>query len=227
MPDVFPKEIFNIYGFAIRDTVISTWIMMGIILLLVILINRTKPEAFEILVTFLTDNFTDIMGTDAAPFIPMLGSLAIFIAFANIIGIIPGIISPTRDINTPLALAIVVFGSVYFYGIRFKGFWGYLKSLASPIILLPFELIGQLSRTLSLTLRLFGNIISGEMIIAILFALVPLFVPLPMQGFSIFVGLLQAYIFSVLASTYIAAGVEATEPLPKKERKMKPKKKPK
>ena len=217
MDQVFPKIAFTIFGLGVRDTVVSTWIMILIIVVAIELFNRFKPGAIEMLFKTINDMLTEIMGLDAAPFMPFLGSLILFLAVANVIGIIPGLTSPTKDINTTIALSLVVFASVYFYGIREKGFWGFLKSMADPIILLPFEIIGQLSRTLSLTLRLFGNIISGEMIVAILFMLVPLFVPLPMVGLSIFTGILQAYIFTVLTSTYIAASVQANEPVPELE----------
>ncbi len=210
MPSVFPKVVFTPFGLEIRDTVVSTWAMIAIITLVAIVLGRRRPMALEMLVDFLNDLVSDVMRRSAAPFLPMLASLAIFIAAANIIGVIPFLVSPTHDINTPLALALAVFVSVHYYGIRAKGLWGYVKDLASPVYLLPLELIGQLSRTLSLTLRLFGNIISTDLIVAILFALVPLFVPLPLIGFSIFVGLLQAYIFTALAAVYIAAAVEVT-----------------
>jgi F-type H+-transporting ATPase subunit a len=209
MENVIPQVVFTVYGIPIRDTVISTWIMMIIILGAAIIIGRREPTALEMLVDFLNDLISDIIGRQAAPYLPLLGSLAIFIAVANVIGVVPFIISPTRDINTPLALAIVVFLSVHYFGIRSKGVWQYLKDMASPIYLLPLEIIGQLSRTLSLTLRLFGNIFSAELIVAIIFALVPLFIPLPLVGLNIFTGLLQAYIFTALAAVYIGAGIEA------------------
>jgi F-type H+-transporting ATPase subunit a len=151
------------------------------------------------------------MGRPAEPYLSFLGTLTIFIAVANIIGIVPAVVSPTRDINTPVALALVVFFSVYYFGIREKGLWGYFKALASPIFMLPMELISHVSRALSLTLRLFGNIISTELIVAVVFALVPLIVPLPLVAFSMLTGVLQAYIFTVLAAVYIGAGLEASE----------------
>lgn len=209
MTGVFPEVAFTLFGIPFRDTVVSTWMMMVIILVFAAIINKWQPVLLEMLVDFLADTFTNVMGTPSMPYMPILGSLAIFIAFANIISIVPGITSPTKDINTPLALALVVFFSVHYYGIQQKGVWGYIKDLASPVFLFPLELIGQLSRTLSLTLRLFGNVISGEMIVAIIFTLIPLFLPLPMIGLGIFTGLLQAYIFTILASTYIGAAVES------------------
>lgn len=208
--DVFPRVVFLLFGIPVRDTVVSTWAMMALVLIVIIVLGRRQPTALEMLVDFLNDTITEVMRRPALPFLPLLGSLAIFIAVANIIGIIPFLISPTRDINTPLALALVVFFSVHYFGIRAKGLWGYLSDLASPIFTLPLELIGQLSRTISLTLRLFGNIMSTELIVAVIFVLVPLFVPLPLIGFSVLTGVLQAYIFTALAAVYIAAGVEAS-----------------
>jgi len=221
MEDFFPQPVFSIFGIAVRDSVTSTWIMMALILALVILVRRRRPEALEMLIASLGDTVSDIMARPAEPYLPFLGALAIFIAVANLLGILPSIplpntrmlriISPTRDVNTPLALAIVVFFSVHYFGMRAKGVLGYLKDLASPIFMLPLEVIGQLSRTLSLTLRLFGNIISTDLIVAVIFALVPLLVPLPMVGLSMFTGLLQAFIFTALAAVFISAGLEASD----------------
>lgn len=210
MEDIFPRVVFTILGIPIRDTVISTWVMMALILGAAVAINRAKPTALEMLVDFLNDLISGIIGRPAVPFLPLLGALAIFIGVANVIGVVPFLISPTRDVNTPLALALVVFFSVHYFGIRSKGVVAYFKDMASPVFLLPLEIIGQLSRTLSLTLRLFGNIFSAELIVAIIFALVPLFVPLPLIGLGIFTGLLQAYIFTALAAVYIGAGIEAS-----------------
>ncbi|MBN1486983.1 MAG: F0F1 ATP synthase subunit A [Anaerolineae bacterium] len=214
---VEPKDVIHLFGNVwITDTVISTWIMMAIIIGAVLVLRKRQPVALEMLIDFLTDTIADVMGPELAPrYLPFLGALAIFIGVANVIGVIPGIASPTRDISTPLALSLVVFFAVHFYGIQAKGVGQYLKDLASPLYLsiltLPLEIIGQLSRTLSLTLRLFGNIISGELVVAVIFSLVPLVVPLPMVGLSMFTGLLQAYIFTVLATVYISAGVETKE----------------
>jgi F-type H+-transporting ATPase subunit a len=210
MEDFFPQVAFTIFGVPVRDTVISTWIMMAFIVG-AIMAARRWPTLLEMLVDFLSSTISDVMGRPAEPYLPFLGALAIFIAFSNIIGVVPLVVTPTRDINTPLALALTVFFSVHYFGIRAKGAVGYLKGLASPIFMLPLEAISQLSRTLSLTLRLFGNIISTELIVAVIFTLVPLLVPLPLVGFSMFTGLLQAYIFTALATVYIGAALEAGE----------------
>lgn len=216
MEGFFPQVMFSIFGVPVRDTVVSTWIVMTMVVGLAVVIGRRRPTVLEMLVDFLNDTISDILRRPAEPYLPLLGALAIFIAVANIISVVPFLVSPTRDINTPAALALVVFFSVHYFGIRSQGVVGYFKDLATPVYVLPLEIIGQLSRTLSLAVRLFGNIVSTDLIVAVIFALVPLFVPLPLVGFSMFTGLLQAYIFTALAAVYIGAGLKASEPVSSK-----------
>lgn len=208
MEEVFPQVAFYLFGIPVRDTVVYTWIMMALIVGVAALVGRRIPTGLEMVVDFLDDLIAELIGRSADPFLPLLGSLAIFIAVANVIGVVPYLNPPTGDLNTPIALALVVFFSVHVFGVRSMGFLPYLRSLASPIFLLPLEIISQISRTISLAVRLFGNILSAEIIVAVLFALAPLFVPLPLQGFSIFTGLLQAYIFTALAAVFIGAALE-------------------
>lgn len=214
---VEPKNIIHLFGdLWITSTVTSTWVMLVIVMVGAVVLVRRQPSAWEMLIAFIVDIVSDVMGEDAAlQYLPFLGSLAIFVAMANSIGIVPGLIAPTRDLSTPLALAIVVFFAVHYYGIRAKGFWTYLKDSFSPLYLivltLPLEIIGQISRTFSLAMRLFGNIVSGELVVAVIISLAPLFAPLPLVGLSLFTGILQAYIFTVLATVYISAGVQASE----------------
>jgi F-type H+-transporting ATPase subunit a len=210
MEAVFPKVVFTVLGIPIRDTVISTWIMMAIIVVIARFVVQERPALLEMLIDFVSDTAASVMGVSVKPYIPMLGTLMIFIALANNFSILPVVVSPTKDINTPLALALVVFFSVHYFGVLEKGIGGYIKGLASPIFMLPLELIGQFSRTLSLTLRLFGNIVSGEIVVAVVFSLVPWVAPLPLIGLSLITGVLQAYIFTVLASLYIGSAVEET-----------------
>ncbi len=211
MESIQPYVVFYIGEIGVTDTVVFTWVIMALIVGLAVALKRWQPAIPELLLDFLNDLLSDVMGRPAGPYLPFLGTLAIFIAAANTFSAVPFITAPTRDISTPLALALLVFFSVHYFGIREKGVRRYFKDMATPIFTLPLELIGQLSRTLALTLRLFGNIISGEMVVAVLFSLAPLFVPITMSGFSLFTGILQAFIFTALASVYIAAGVEAAE----------------
>lgn len=176
----------------------------------------------EMLLDFLENLVSDLIGDQPLEeYLPFLGSVAIFVAFANIFSVLPSIplpggemlsiVAPTRDLNTPVALAIVVFFSVHYYGIRQQGAWGYVKNVASPIFILPLEIVGQISRTVSLAVRLFGNVLSTELIVLVVFMLIPLIVPLPVIGLNIFTGLLQAYIFTALAAVYIGTGLEETK----------------
>ncbi len=211
MEGVFPQVVLEVLGIPVRDTVVSTWVMILVISSAVYGIGRRYPEVLEMLAEFIAETISSVMGRPADTYLPILGTLTVFIAVGNAFGAVPVVVSPTRDINTPLALALVVFFSVHYFGVREKGAVGYLRALATPIFTLPLELIGQFSRTLSLTLRLFGNVLSTEMIVAVVFSLLPLIMPLPLIGFSMFTGALQAYIFTVLAAVYVGAAVEAEE----------------
>ena len=168
-----------------------------------------KPTLLEMLVGFLSNLISDIMGKpDIQDYLPLIGTMAIFLVILNLFGFFPVFASPTSDLNTPIALALVVFFAVHVFGIKSKGFSEYFKGLASPIFLLPLEIVGQVSRTISLAVRLFGNILSGDLIVSIVLGLVPLLVPLPLMGLSLIIGLLQAYVFTALMSVYIASAIE-------------------
>jgi F-type H+-transporting ATPase subunit a len=213
MKGLFPEVVFTVAGIPVRDTVISTWFIMILIVVSVYALKRRFPETLEMLVEFVLDTVSAVMAQPATPYLPLLGTLAVFIAVANNIGIVPVLHAPTRSINTTFALALIVLFSVHYYGLRQRGLVNYLRGLASPVFLLPLELIGQISRTLSLSLRLFGNVLSSELIVAVIFSLLPLIVPLPLIAFGMLTGVLQAYIFTVLAAVYIGAGVAAGEPV--------------
>lgn len=182
---------------------------MAIIISSVVILGKFKPLLLQDLVDFLSNLVSDIMNIESVePYLPFLGSLAIFLAVANTFGSFPIFSSPTSDLNTPIALSLVVFFAVHVFGMKSQGFFGYLKDLASPIFMLPLEIISQISRTISLAARLFGNMLSGDLIVAVILSLVPLFVPIIMMGLSLLIGLLQAYVFTALASVYIASALE-------------------
>lgn len=214
MDDVFPYIVWTFGGIGIEDTVLATWAIIVLVISAVALVKRRWPAALESLIEFLSDSTSLVMGRPAEPFLPLLATLAVFVGAANSAGIFPGLRAPTRSINTTAALALVVFGSVHYYGIRARGLRPYLRGLADPVFLLPLEIIGQFSRTFAMALRLFGNVLSAEMIVAVIFSIVPLFVPLPLIGLSLLTGLLQAYILTVLAAVYVGAAVGASDPIP-------------
>lgn len=213
MDSVTPQVIFALFGLPITNTVISTWVIMAIIIVFAWVIRKYKPGVAEILIDSVNGIISSVMPEDTkvTKFLPILGTLAIFLMIANIFSIFPLMVSPTANINTTVALSVVVFFSVHIYGILEKGLWGYIKDFASPIFILPLEIISQFSRTLSLSVRLFGNILSTDLIVAIVFSLIPFFLPLPLAALAMLTGVLQAYIFTVLASLYIASAVEIEE----------------
>jgi len=207
------RIVFTLFGILpIRDTVLYTWITMGIIIGVVLILKILKPNLLEYLLEMVISVVDDAMDVDDLhPYIPLLGSLLIFTLFANLISIVPGMKSPTADINTTIGLALIVVLSVHIYGMAKKGVWKYLKEFANPIFMLPVELIGQFSRTLSLSMRLFGNILSGDLIVAIVFSIVPYFLPIALTAISMVSGLLQAFVLTTLAALFISSAVEINE----------------
>lgn len=212
MDSVTPRIAFTLFGLPVRNTVLATWVAMALIILVIVILDKLKPHLLENFVEFLSNLIGGIMNLENVErYLPILGTLIIFIAVANSLGAIPLLTSPTSDINTTIALALVIFFAVHIYGIRANGVFRYAKDMASPIFLLPLEIIGQVSRTISLALRLFGNVLSGELIVAIVFSLIPFGVPLILMSLSLFIGILQAYVFTALSSVYIAAAVQISE----------------
>lgn len=206
MDNVFPQVLFTFYGIPIRNTVISTWILMAMIVAAVLALRKKAPVVLEMLIDLVEGVAKDYIKGPPDFYVPFLGSLIVFIAVANLSGIIPLMATPTRDINTPLALALVVLVVVFAFGIKVKGIGGFFKGFLSPT--LPLDLIGYVSRTMSLTLRLFGNVLGGEIIVAVLARLAPVGVPLIMVALSSITGILQAYVFTVLAASYISSMVD-------------------
>ena len=206
MQDVFPKVVFTVFGVPVRNTVITTWVVMAMLVVAVLYLRKKAPVVLEMLIDFTADLASGFIKAPPETFVPFLGTLLVFIATANLAGIIPLMITPTRDINTPLAMALVVFVVVFIFGIKVKGIVGFVKGFLS--VTLPLDLIGYISRTVSLTLRLFGNIIGGEIIVAVLFSLVPVGAPLIMVVLGMITGILQAYVFTVLAASYIGMIVD-------------------
>lgn len=213
MDAVTPQVILTIFGLPITDTVISTWVIMVILIFFAWFIRKFRPEIAEIIIEAISGIIGSVMPDDAKviKFLSILGTLAMFLILANIFSIFPLMVAPTANINTTIALAVVVFFAVHVYGIYEKGFWGYIKDVASPVFILPLEIVSQVSRTISLSIRLFGNILSTDLIVAIIFSLIPFIIPLPLAALSILTGVLQAYIFTVLASLYIASAVEVED----------------
>ncbi len=216
--EISPQVVFVLGFLQVTSTVVNTWIMIGLLGFFAFWIGRSfkiNPSMFQNAVEWLEEAIRGIISEyigeqNSDMFFPLVVTLAVFIGVSNLLGLLPGLQSPTTDINTPLAMALVVFVSVPYFGIRTRGFWGYLKHYVEPIFLmLPIEVASEIARTFSLSFRLFGNIMGEEIIIAILFLISPFILPVPMMAFSIFTGILQAYIFTLLSCVYIGGAVKA------------------
>ncbi len=214
-----PDILFSLGPVAISRAVVTTWVLMAVITGLAVVAMRAAgvragrmQAVAEILVDTIASQIKEIIGREPWPFIPLLGTLFIFIASANLAAVFPGGTPPTGHIETPAALAIIVFFSVHFYGIRARGLGRYLRRYAEPsVFLIPLNILSELTRTFSLMIRLFGNMMSHEFVIAIVLFLAGLFLPIPFLLLGILIGLVQAYIFTVLAAVYIGAAVGSIE----------------
>jgi len=211
----------KIGDFTLNATIVFTWIVMGLLVITAWFVTRRlsiEPpisrwqNLLEIIVTYIREQIREITVQQPDRYLPFLGTLFLFIAVSNILAIVPGYSPPTGSLSTTAALAICVFLAVPVYGITQHGLIGYLRHYSQPtVFMIPFHIINELSRTLSMAVRLFGNIMSGSMILAILLSITPLFVPIVMEVLGMLIGLVQAYIFAVLATVYIASAARVQE----------------
>jgi F-type H+-transporting ATPase subunit a len=217
--DLSPDQtIFWEYGFiTINLTLVTTWGVMLVLIVSSWLVTRklrtdiqiSRWQCFlEMIVTGINTQIEEVGLSKPERYIGFIGTLFLFIFVSNIGIILPGYSPPTGSLSTTAALALSVFLAVPFFGISESGFGGYLKSYLQPTwIMLPFNIIGEVSRTLALAVRLFGNIMSGGMIVAILLSISPFIFPIIMNMLGLLTGTVQAYIFSILATVYIAAAI--------------------
>lgn len=212
-----PDEmVFWQFGFVrLNATIVFTWGLMLVLVLGSWLITRGLSHELrrsrwqnllEIVVLGIVQQIEDVGLEQPRRYLAFLGTLFLFVAVAALCTVLPGYEPPTGSLSTTAALALCVFVAVPMYGIRERGIGAYLRSYAEPtIIMLPFNIISEASRTLAMALRLFGNMMSGAMIIAILLSITPFFFPIVMTALGLLTGMVQAYIFSILAAVYIAA----------------------
>jgi F-type H+-transporting ATPase subunit a len=211
--------VFAIGPVAITRPVITTWVIMAALALISWLVTRRltlhpdrRQAVLELIVTGIAGQIQDVIRKDPRPFLPLLGTIFIFLVVANLSGVLPGVEAPTGKLETPAALAVIVFVAVHYFGVRARGALGYLASFARPkLVMLPLNIISEVTRTFSMMVRLFGNVMSGEFVIALVVALAGLFVPIPLMALEILVGLVQAYIFTILATVFIGAAVGSVE----------------
>jgi F-type H+-transporting ATPase subunit a len=217
------QTIFWQYGlFKLNATILFTWALMIVLAVGSRLITRKLSTGLErsrwqnlleILVTGIEKQIEEVGLSEPRKYIGFLGTLFVFVAAASICTVIPGYDPPTASLSTTAALALSVFVAVPFFGIEEQGVLNYLKSYAMPTpMMLPFNIISELSRTLALAIRLFGNMMSGAMIVGILLTITPFIFPIVMTMLGQLTGMVQAYIFSILAAVYIAAATRVRKP---------------
>jgi F-type H+-transporting ATPase subunit a len=205
--------------FKLNATILFTWLIMAILTIGSWLVTRNIKGALEmsrgqnvleVIVEGVMGQIREVSQQNPRPYLAFVGTLFLFIIVSNVLAIVPGFQPPTGSLSTTAALALCVFLAVPIFGIRAQGLGGYLRQYIEPTpIMLPFNIIGELSRTLSLAVRLFGNVMSGGLIAAILLTIVPLFFPVIMQALGLLTGVIQAYIFAILAMVYIASATRA------------------
>ncbi len=212
-----PDElIFWQYGpVRLNATIVFTWAIMAVLVIGSLLITRRLStdhrrsrwqNLLEIVVTGMAEQIREVGLPQPEKYLGFLGTLFLFVAAAALATIVPGYEPPTGSLSTTVALALCVFVAVPLFGIREQGIGGYLESYLQPtILMLPFNIISEISRTLALAVRLFGNMMSGAMIVAILLSITPFLFPVVMTMLGLLTGMVQAYIFSVLAAVYLAA----------------------
>ena len=207
-------------GFLVlNSTICYTWGVMALLTLGSWLITRRLSfdarlsrwqNILEIIVVFVQQQIREISDQEPARYLPYIGTLFLFVAVSNVLEVLPGYHAPTASLSTNSALAISVLFAVPIYGITEQGFFSYVRHYVQPsVLMLPFHILGELSRTLALAVRLFGNMMSGAKIAAILLAVAPLFLPILMNALGLLIGLIQAYIFAILAMVYIASAGSA------------------
>jgi F-type H+-transporting ATPase subunit a len=219
------QSVYWQHGYAkLNATIAFTWLLMLILTVGAALITRRLATGrtlspaqclLEIVVTSISQQIAQVGLRDPSRYLGFLGTLFLFVAASSLCTMIPGFDPPTSSLSTTTALALCVFVAVPTFGIGRRGLRGYLRSYLQPtVIMLPFNIISEASRTLALAVRLFGNMMSGAMIIAILLTITPFLFPVAMTALGLLTGMVQAYIFSILAAVYIAAAVSDGTPRP-------------
>lgn len=213
------NAVFHLGPLEVTNTVITTWVIMAALGLFSWLVTRRLSQTpgpvqsvFEATVTVIENAVAEVAPGQAKLLTPFIGSLWIFLVIANLSGLIPGAHSPTRDLSATSAFAIIVFLSAHWFGIRSQGIKAYLHHYIRPSpILLPFHLVSEITRTVALAIRLFGNIMSLEMAALLILLVAGFLAPVPILLLHIIEALVQAYIFGMLALVYVAGGIQSQQ----------------
>ena len=209
------KTLFTIGPVPVTEPVVATWGIMaalalaGFLATCMLTLSPSRYQAVvELMVGAIADQIRATLRVEPRPYVPLIGTLFLFILAANWSSLVPGVEPPTAHIETDAALGLIVFCSIIYFGVRVRGVGGYLKTFAEPtILMIPLNLVETFTRTFSLIVRLFGNVISGVFIIGIVLSLAGLLVPIPLMALELLIGAIQAYIFAVLAMVFIGSAV--------------------
>ncbi|MFW6312933.1 MAG: F0F1 ATP synthase subunit A [Spirochaetota bacterium] len=221
--------VFFEFGFiTINGTIVFTWFVMAVLVLISVLATRNLSTGrkisrwqnlLEAVVGTVRGQMKEMLERDDLKYLSFIGSLFLFISLSNLLAVLPFYDPPTGSFSMAAALAVAVFFAVPIFGVADKGVGGYLRHYIEPSpLMLPFNIISELSRTLSLAVRLFGNIMSGTMIVGILLSIAPILVPLIMEALGLLIGQIQAYIFGALATVYIGSAIRSRAAQERKNR---------
>jgi F-type H+-transporting ATPase subunit a len=213
--------IWSWHFIIINVTMLYTWLVMGILVVGSLLVTRNLSSEMnvsrwqhflEVIVSIIRGEISEMTKKGADNYVPLIGTLFLFICTSNVLAVVPGYVAPTSSLTTTAALATCVFIAVPYYGISRNGVLHYFKEYFQPtFVFFPFHVMGEISRTLALTVRLFGNIMSHEKVIGILLAVTPFLFPVVMQILGLLIGVIQAYIFAILSMVYIASALSAED----------------
>ena len=214
-----PDILFRLGPVPISNAVVTSWAIMAVLAGAAALASArltARPTgwqaALEAVVEAIADQIEQTMHTPPRPYLPLIGTLFLFVLACNLSPILPGVRAPTARLETTAALALIVFVAMHVYGIRSRGLRGYLAHYLDPSpFLLPLTLLAEFTRTLSLMVRLFGNIMSHELVIAVLLSLAGLLVPVPIMALGLLIGAVQAYIFAILSAVFLGAALGSVE----------------
>ncbi|MFA7552812.1 MAG: F0F1 ATP synthase subunit A [Spongiibacteraceae bacterium] len=214
--------VLRLWGLELNATIVNTWIVMALLVGISMIITRNlRPDvppnrwrtALEVIVSAIQTQIEEISRNSARHVMYFAGTLFLFIALSNLLLVIPGFSPPTASLSTTAALAISVLVAVPLFGIASGGVGRYLKGYIEPsVVMLPFNIISEISRGISLAIRLYGNVMSGAVIAAILLSIAPFFFPVVMNILGLLTGMIQAYIFAILATVYISSATAESEP---------------
>lgn len=211
--------VLHIGPVPINATIFFTWVVMALLVLSALVVRLRLSSSgeltrwqnlWEAVIETMSAQIREVSGQEPGPYLPFVGTLFVFIATSNILAVVPGYAPPTGSLSTTTALALCVLIAVPLFGLAQRGVWGYLRSYIQPTPLMaPFNILGEMTRTLALAIRLYGNVMSGTVIAGILVSIAPFFFPILMQILGLLTGVIQAYIFAILAMVYIASATRS------------------